>query len=64
MSALELKDIGPDDEVVLFQLFTTVRSEELRMDHWDPDLRTQMLRLQFDAQRCGTESSGPTSASA
>jgi ribosomal protein S18 acetylase RimI-like enzyme len=53
MSTLELKDVGADDEVVLFQLFTAVRSEELRMDHWGPDLRTQMLRLQFEAQRRG-----------
>jgi ribosomal protein S18 acetylase RimI-like enzyme len=51
MSTLEVKDIGADDEPALFRLFTAVRSEELRMDCWDPHLRTQMLRLQFDAQR-------------
>lgn len=59
MSTLELKDIGADDEVVLFQLFTTVRSEELRMDHWDPDLRTQTLRVQFEAQRRGYRAQWP-----
>jgi ribosomal protein S18 acetylase RimI-like enzyme len=59
MSTLELKDIRSDDEGVLFQLFTTVRGEELRMDHWDPDLRTQMLRLQFEAQRRGYREQWP-----
>ncbi len=51
MDTLTLKDFEPGDEAVLFQLFSTVRSEELGMDGWEPELRDKMLRIQFDAQR-------------
>jgi ribosomal protein S18 acetylase RimI-like enzyme len=41
------------EEAALFQLYTAVRAEELGMQDWDPELRNQMLRLQFEAQRRG-----------
>jgi len=59
MSTPEVKDIGPDEETTLFRLFSAVRSQELRMDHWDPGLRTRMLRLQFEAQRRGYREQWP-----
>jgi ribosomal protein S18 acetylase RimI-like enzyme len=53
MHTLELKDAGPADEATLFQLFAAVRSEELMMGGWDPVLRNQILRFQFEARRRG-----------
>jgi ribosomal protein S18 acetylase RimI-like enzyme len=53
MSTLAFRDAGPDDDAALFQLFTEVRSEELRMEQWDPEPRSQLLRVQFEAQRRG-----------
>jgi ribosomal protein S18 acetylase RimI-like enzyme len=53
MSTLAFRDAGPDDDAALFQLFTEVRSEELRMEQWEPALRNQLLRFQFEAQRRG-----------
>jgi ribosomal protein S18 acetylase RimI-like enzyme len=41
------------DEAPLFQLYAAVRAEELRMQDWAPELRNQMLRFQFEAQRRG-----------
>jgi ribosomal protein S18 acetylase RimI-like enzyme len=41
------------DEATLFQLYTAVRAEELGMQAWDPELRAQILRFQFEAQRRG-----------
>jgi ribosomal protein S18 acetylase RimI-like enzyme len=41
------------DEAAFFQLFAAVRAEELGMRVWDPHLRDQMLRIQFEAQRRG-----------
>jgi len=41
------------DEAILFKLFTAVRAEELGMQGWDPELRDQMLEVQFEAQRRG-----------
>jgi ribosomal protein S18 acetylase RimI-like enzyme len=41
------------DEVALFELYTAVRAEELGMWGWDAELRNQMLRFQFEAQRRG-----------
>jgi ribosomal protein S18 acetylase RimI-like enzyme len=41
------------DEAALFQLYTTVRADELEMQGWDPELRNQILRFQFEAQRRG-----------
>jgi ribosomal protein S18 acetylase RimI-like enzyme len=44
--------VGSDD-AALFQIYTAVRAEELGMGEWDPELRNQVLRLQFEAQRRG-----------
>jgi ribosomal protein S18 acetylase RimI-like enzyme len=41
----------PADEAVFFQLYTAVRTEELGMQDWDPEVRSQILRFQFEAQR-------------
>jgi ribosomal protein S18 acetylase RimI-like enzyme len=59
MNTLEVKQAGPDDEAVLFQLFTAVRSEELGMRHWDQELRNRMLGFQFEAQRRGYREQWP-----
>jgi ribosomal protein S18 acetylase RimI-like enzyme len=59
MSTLEVKDLKADDEPTFFRLFTIVRGEELKMDQWDPDARTRMLRLQFEAQRRGYREQWP-----
>jgi ribosomal protein S18 acetylase RimI-like enzyme len=54
-----LKDVGQDGEAALFQLFAAVRCEELMMEQWEPALRNQMLRLQFEAQRRGCREQFP-----
>jgi ribosomal protein S18 acetylase RimI-like enzyme len=46
-------DMVRAEEVALFRLYTAVRAEELGMQDWEPELRHQMLRLQFEAQRRG-----------
>jgi ribosomal protein S18 acetylase RimI-like enzyme len=38
------------EEKAFFQLYVAVRSEELGMHNWAPDLREATLRLQFEAQ--------------
>ena len=48
MAALETV---PADETVFFELYTAVRTEELGMQDWNPEVRTQILRFQFEAQR-------------
>ena len=50
---ITLRDLRADDQAVLFELYTAVRSEELGMLSWPPDQRELMLRIQFDAQRRG-----------
>ena len=52
MRALTLEMVRAD-EVALFELYTAVRAEELGMRGWDAELRNQMLRFQFEAQRRG-----------
>jgi ribosomal protein S18 acetylase RimI-like enzyme len=51
VETLTLRDLQAGDEAALFQLFATVRGEELGMERWEPELRDRMLRIQFDAQR-------------
>ena len=51
MDTLTFKDVGPEDEAALLRLYTAVRSEELAVGRWEPELRDRMLRIQFDAQR-------------
>ncbi len=51
MDDITLRDLRADDEPALFQLHMAVRSEELGMQNWEPELRDRMLRIQFDAQR-------------
>lgn len=51
MATLTLKNLETGDEAALLRLYATVRGEELGMDHWEPELRDRMLRIQFDAQR-------------
>jgi ribosomal protein S18 acetylase RimI-like enzyme len=53
MDTITVKTARPDDEAALFELFCSVRTEELDMQGWDASLSTQILRLQFDAQRRG-----------
>jgi GNAT superfamily N-acetyltransferase len=42
-----------EEEQVFFELYTAVRSRELRIEAWDSVQRDQLLRLQFNAQRRG-----------
>lgn len=60
METLAFQDVRPDDEAAFFQLFAAVRAEELRMEGWDPEVRNQTLRLQFEAQRRGYRQQYPS----
>jgi ribosomal protein S18 acetylase RimI-like enzyme len=51
VDTLTLRDLQAADEATLFQLYAAVRSEELGMERWEPEMRNRMLRIQFDAQR-------------
>lgn len=51
VDALALRDLEAADEADLFRLYAAVRSDELGMDRWEPELRDRMLRIQFEAQR-------------
>ena len=51
METLTLRDVRPEDEAGFFELFAAVRTGELGMQEWEPGLRDQILRLQFEAQR-------------
>ena len=51
METLTLRDVRPEDEAGLFDLFAAVRAGELRMQEWEPALRGRILRMQFEAQR-------------
>lgn len=62
MDAVTLTEVGADDEAVRFRLYAEVRAEELGMQGWNPDERTQMLRLQFEAQRRGYRDQFPAAA--
>lgn len=53
MGTLTLKAVEAGDEATLRHLHAAVRSEELQMESWEPELRDRMLRTQFDAQRRG-----------
>lgn len=53
MDTVTFKDVGPGDDAALFRLFAAVRADDLGMHTWEPALRDQMLRLQFEAQRRG-----------
>jgi ribosomal protein S18 acetylase RimI-like enzyme len=59
MDALTLRKVDAADAAVFFSLFAAVRAEELRMDAWSPEERSQMLRFQFDAQRRGHRAQFP-----
>ena len=54
-----LRELGADDEPVLFQLYSAVRSAELGLESWPPDERDRILRVQFDAQRRGYRAQFP-----
>jgi GNAT superfamily N-acetyltransferase len=51
VDALTFRNLQPGDEAALFRLYAAVRSEELGMAGWEPELRDPLLRIQFDAQR-------------
>lgn len=61
MSTFQTPDIGPSglatrpmaagDEALFQALVSAVRARELHVDGWEPALRDQVLRSQFDAQR-------------
>jgi ribosomal protein S18 acetylase RimI-like enzyme len=51
--AVTIDDLRAGEESVLFAVYAVVRGEELGMHAWEPRLRDQILRLQFDAQRGG-----------
>ena len=53
LPSITLQDVRPDDETVLFELYVSVRSEELGMQAWPDEVRDRVLRTQFDAQRRG-----------
>ena len=50
---LAFKTIGPDDEVVFFEIYSVVRAAELHLAAWDAASRAAVLRAQFEAQRRG-----------
>jgi ribosomal protein S18 acetylase RimI-like enzyme len=54
-----MRELRADDEPVLFQLYSAVRSVELGLESWPPDERERMLRVQFDAQRRGYRAQFP-----
>jgi ribosomal protein S18 acetylase RimI-like enzyme len=51
VETLALDDVR--EQAGWFDLFSRVRAEELGMQAWDPLLRDQILRLQYEAQRRG-----------
>lgn len=59
MDTITYKEVATGDEAVMFSLFSAVRSEELGMQAWPPQLRDQILRMQFDAQQSGYRSEYP-----
>ena len=62
MSSMDTLAFGEvRDQVDCFELFSRVRAEELGMQAWDPQLRDQMLRLQYEAQRRGYLAQFPAS---
>jgi len=58
METLTLETVRAD-EAALFEFYAQVRSEELGMQGWDPELRNQVLRFQFEAQRRGHREQSP-----
>ena len=59
MDDIMVRELRADDEPVLFQLYSAVRSAELGIEGWPPDERDRMLRIQFDAQRRGYRAQFP-----
>jgi ribosomal protein S18 acetylase RimI-like enzyme len=48
--AIELRDVTPEDEAFLREVYACTREAELAMVPWTPEQREAFLRFQFDAQ--------------
>lgn len=57
-----LTETAADDQATRFELYAEVRAEELGIAGWEPSQRTQLLRLQFEAQRRGYRDAFPAAA--
>jgi ribosomal protein S18 acetylase RimI-like enzyme len=53
VDTLTFRHLDTGDEALLFRLYAAVRSAELGMEGWQPELRDRILRVQFEAQRRG-----------
>jgi ribosomal protein S18 acetylase RimI-like enzyme len=56
---IRLRRIAADDEAVLFELFASVRGEELALDGCTPEDRQKLVRFQFEAQQRGYRTQYP-----
>jgi ribosomal protein S18 acetylase RimI-like enzyme len=52
-ATLTSRDVEPADDSIVFELYSSVRAEELHLDGLEPALRDRILRAQFEAQRSG-----------
>jgi ribosomal protein S18 acetylase RimI-like enzyme len=50
-SATTLRDVQPDDEVFLFDVYASTRADELALTGWTADQQAAFLHMQFNAQR-------------
>lgn len=48
---VSLRQVGPDDESFLFELYASTREEELALVAWGAAVKTAFLRQQFHAQQ-------------
>ena len=53
VDTITFKNVSANEETVLFELYSAVRSVELGMQSWDAVLRNQILWFQFEAQKRG-----------
>jgi ribosomal protein S18 acetylase RimI-like enzyme len=48
--AITLRDVIPEDEPLLFQLYASSRALELELVPWSDEQKSAFLRMQFEAQ--------------
>ena len=53
METISHRSICASDDALMFDLYASVRAEELGMAEWDPAMRDGILRMQFTAQQRG-----------
>lgn len=59
---ITLRDVSPDDESFLREVYATTRAQELSMVPWTAEQREAFLRFQFDAQDTHYRSQYPQAA--